>query len=131
MALFDEVKKEQLLAEVEELARTIPSLEVLQSEIEENLAWLGRLSAFVNVWSLVESARLGRTLRYLHSWVPTPSARRHARMGYGVAMQTRSYRNLSADERETLSVGLAHGHSLRAMTRVLGRVPSTVSREVA
>jgi len=52
-------------------------------------------------------------------------------MGYGVAMQTRSYRHLSADERETLSLGLAHGHSLRAMARVLGRAPSTVSREVA
>lgn len=41
-------------------------------------------------------------------------------------MQTRSYRHLSADERETLSLGLAHGHSLRAMARILGRAPSTV-----
>ena len=46
-------------------------------------------------------------------------------------MHTRSYRHLSADERETLSLGLAHGHSVRTMARVLGRAPSTVSREVA
>ena len=38
---------------------------------------------------------------------------------------------MSAEERETLSVGLAHGQSLRTMARVLGRAPSTVSREYA
>ena len=38
---------------------------------------------------------------------------------------------MSAEERETLSLGLAHGHSLRAMATVLGRAPSTVSRESA
>lgn len=52
-------------------------------------------------------------------------------MGYGVAMQTRSYRHMSAEERETLSLGLAHGDSLRAMAAVLRRAPSTVSRELA
>ena len=52
-------------------------------------------------------------------------------MGYGVAMRTRSYRQLSADERETVSLGLAHGHSVRSMAAVLGRAPSTVSRELA
>jgi IS30 family transposase len=52
-------------------------------------------------------------------------------MGYGVAMRPKSYRHLSADERETLSLGLASGHSLRMMALVLGRAPSTVSREVA
>ena len=46
-------------------------------------------------------------------------------------MHTRSYRHLSADERETLSLGLAYGHSVRTMAKVLGRAPSTVSREVA
>jgi hypothetical protein len=50
-------------------------------------------------------------------------------MGYGVAMPTRSYRHMSAEERETLSLGLAHGHSLRTMASVLGRAPSTVNRE--
>ena len=38
---------------------------------------------------------------------------------------------MSAEDRETLSLGLAHGHSLRTMARVLGRAPSTVSREHA
>jgi IS30 family transposase len=38
---------------------------------------------------------------------------------------------LSAEDRETLSLGLAHGHSLRRMASVLGRSPSTISRELA
>jgi len=46
-------------------------------------------------------------------------------------MRTRSYRHMSAEERDTLSLGLARGHSLRMMATVLGRAPSTVSREVA
>jgi transposase, IS30 family len=46
-------------------------------------------------------------------------------------MRTRSYRHMSAEDRETLSLGLAHGQSLRTMASVLGRAPSTVSRELA
>ena len=41
----------------------------------------------------------------------------------------RSYRHLSAEDRETVS--LAQGHSLRTMASVLGLAPSTVSRELA
>ena len=52
-------------------------------------------------------------------------------MGYGVAMLKQCYTHLSAEERETLSLGLTHGHSFRTMARVLGRAPSTVSRESA
>ena len=47
-------------------------------------------------------------------------------------MRTRFYpidRQMSAEERETLSGGLARGHSLRMMATVLGRAPSTLSRE--
>jgi transposase, IS30 family len=36
---------------------------------------------------------------------------------------------MSPEARETLSLGLAHGHSLRTVASVLGRAPSTVSRE--
>lgn len=50
-------------------------------------------------------------------------------MGYGVAMSTRYYTHISDAERETLSLGLAQGRSLRMMARVLGRAPSTMSRD--
>ncbi|MEO8340877.1 MAG: helix-turn-helix domain-containing protein [Nitrospirota bacterium] len=46
-------------------------------------------------------------------------------------MRTRSYRHMSDEEREPLSLGLAHGYSLRAMASVLGRAPSPLSREYA
>ena len=45
-------------------------------------------------------------------------------MGYGVAMPKKSYRHMSAEERETVSLGLAQGHSLRTMAAVLGRAPA-------
>ncbi len=44
-------------------------------------------------------------------------------------MHTKSSRHLHAEERETVSLGLARGHSLRMLARLLGRSPSTVSRE--
>ena len=46
-------------------------------------------------------------------------------------MPQQCYTHMSIEERETLSLGLAQGFSLRAMARVLGRPPSTVSRESA
>ena len=45
--------------------------------------------------------------------------------------QKDGYTHWSAEDRETLSLGLTHGHSLRTMVRVWGRAPSTVSRESA
>ena len=44
-------------------------------------------------------------------------------------MNTKPYTHLSFEERETLSLGLTQGHSLRTMATVLGRTPSTLSRE--
>ena len=46
-------------------------------------------------------------------------------------MPNQCYTHMSIEERETLSLGLAQGYSLRTMARVLGRAPSTVSRESA
>ena len=46
-------------------------------------------------------------------------------------MPQQCYTHVSDTDRETLSLGLAQGQSLRTLGRVLGRAPSTVSREVA
>ena len=46
-------------------------------------------------------------------------------------MAKQSYTHLSFEERETLSLGLSQGQSLRTMAAVLGRSPSSVSREHA
>ncbi len=46
-------------------------------------------------------------------------------------MPTKGYTHLSAEDRETMSLGLAQGHSLRRRARVLGRSPRTIRRESA
>jgi IS30 family transposase len=46
-------------------------------------------------------------------------------------MKKKSYTHMSVEERETLSLGLAQGYSLRTLATVLGRAPSTISREAA
>lgn len=46
-------------------------------------------------------------------------------------MTTTGSTHLSPEERATLSLGLAQGQSLRMIARVLGRAPSTLSRECA
>lgn len=51
-------------------------------------------------------------------------------MRYGVAMPKTGYTHLSAEEREPMSLGLAHGHSLRTMAPVVGQIPGIVSREL-
>lgn len=43
-------------------------------------------------------------------------------------MNTKTYTHLSFEERETLSLGLAHGQSLHQMATALGRSTSTLSR---
>jgi len=50
--------------------------------------------------------------------------------GLGNRRIGRSSRQLSLDEREAIGIGLAKGQSLRVIARLLGRAPSTVSREV-
>ena len=45
-------------------------------------------------------------------------------------MLKQCYTHLSDTDREPLSLGLTHGQSLRTMAEVLGRAPSTVSREL-
>ena len=45
------ISPEQLLAEVEDVIRTMPPRETIRHETADNLAWLGRASAVVGMWS--------------------------------------------------------------------------------
>jgi len=42
---------EQILAEVEDILRTMPARETIRHETEENLAWMGRVSALIDNWN--------------------------------------------------------------------------------
>lgn len=57
---------EQLLAEVEYLLRSMPPRETLRHETEENLTWLGRLSAVIEKWDLPKSISLHVAISHLH-----------------------------------------------------------------
>lgn len=48
MALSDE----QLLAEVEDILRSMPPRETLRHPLDENFAWLGRASALIEAWDM-------------------------------------------------------------------------------
>lgn len=43
---------EQLLAEVEDILRTMPPRETLRHAKDENFAWLGRVTALIEAWSM-------------------------------------------------------------------------------
>src|SRR3989442_15792433 len=44
--------KEQLLSETEDLLRTMPPRATMRHETQENLAWLGRVSAVIEEWDM-------------------------------------------------------------------------------
>ncbi|MCJ7780685.1 MAG: IS30 family transposase [Acidimicrobiia bacterium] len=68
--------------------------------------------------------RLGRSGASIRAFV-------EASGGVRPAVRRRSIRQLSLDEREEISRGVAAGESFRVLARRLGRAPSTLSREVA
>ena len=58
--------KGQLLAEVEDLLRTMPPKSAIRHDTQENFAGLGRLSAAIKAWSFAESLPLGLAVKQLH-----------------------------------------------------------------
>jgi hypothetical protein len=63
--MSNKMNDEQLLAEIEDLSRTMPAIEKLDHETGENFAWLGRLAAFVEAWSLPKTMLLSGAMRDL------------------------------------------------------------------
>lgn len=57
---------EELLGEVEDILRTMPPRETLRHPTDDNFAWLGRVSAFVEAWNLPKSIPLGTAMNQFH-----------------------------------------------------------------
>ncbi len=53
------MKEEELLGEVEDILRAMPSRSTLGDHNDENVAWLGRVSNFIEVWDPPKSISLG------------------------------------------------------------------------
>ena len=60
------MNEEELLGEVEDILRTMPPRETLRHPTEENFAWLGRVSAFIEAWSLPKQIPLGAAMDQFH-----------------------------------------------------------------
>jgi hypothetical protein len=60
--------REQLLAEIEDLIRTAPSLETILERTEDSLAWLGRVSAAIESWNSGKMGFVTLYLGHLHSF---------------------------------------------------------------
>ncbi|MBI2562241.1 MAG: hypothetical protein HYW08_07600 [candidate division NC10 bacterium] len=58
--------KEQLLAEVEDLLRTMPPRETICHPTDENLRWQGRVAAVIDEWDRSKAISLGGCLDKLH-----------------------------------------------------------------
>ncbi len=58
------INKEQLLAEVEDVLRTAPTLQAFAQDSggEEHLAWLGRAAAAIELWDLSKTPRVSMAL---------------------------------------------------------------------
>src|SRR5260370_25432043 len=61
--------KEQLLGEVEDLLRTMPSRVTMRQETGENVRWMGRLSAVISGWSTPHAIMLRGYLIQFNSHV--------------------------------------------------------------
>src|SRR6266487_6903078 len=48
---FMDISEQQLLAEVEDILRTMPARETLGNDNDEVMAWIGRASALIHAWS--------------------------------------------------------------------------------
>lgn len=61
------MNQEELLGEVEDILRTMPPRETLRHPTDENFAWLGRVSAVIEVWNLAKSIPLGMAMHQFQS----------------------------------------------------------------
>ena len=61
------ISPEQLLAEIEDVIRTMPSRATIRHETPENLSWLGRASAVMHLWDRVRAVTFDRHVTNLHA----------------------------------------------------------------
>jgi len=58
--------KEELLAEVEDLLRTMPDRATIYYELDENFSWLGRVTAVLSAWEVITGGMVKVSIDQLH-----------------------------------------------------------------
>jgi hypothetical protein len=66
--------QEQLLAEVEDLLRTMPAKEKLNHPLDENVSWFGRAAAIIEQWKMPKIALFNLSLARFYSPFPVESS---------------------------------------------------------
>jgi hypothetical protein len=61
------MNQEELLGEVEDILNTMPTREILRHSSDENFAWLGRVSAFIEAWDPSKCIPLGVAMGLFYS----------------------------------------------------------------
>ena len=70
--MADTVTDEQLLAELEDLLRTMPKEATIRHDIDENFGWLGRAAAIIERWSPSKGALFNESLAKFHEIMARP-----------------------------------------------------------
>src|SRR5882724_7854626 len=98
--------KEQLLAEVEDLLRTIPPRATIHQETELNFSWLGRVAAVIGLWDLGKGVLMGSYLREFHSRLTVTSDNGFLNM---MTMLHQARHDLRMQTVGPMSVAVGHG----------------------
>jgi hypothetical protein len=69
----DNLTQDQLLGELEDLLRTMPSQATIRHDTEENLSWLGRAAAIIEQWSEPKGELFHQYLTNFHDQMARPS----------------------------------------------------------
>lgn len=64
---MNSISPEQLLAEIEDVIRTMPPRATIRHETSENLSWLGRASAVMHLWDRVRAVMFDSHVTNLHA----------------------------------------------------------------
>ena len=98
--------KEQLLAEIEDLLRTMPPRATIRHETPENLAWLGRVSAVVEEWDAPKSILLRGYLDQFHGTFASDAAEGFRKM---MTLLHQARHNLRMQTVGPVNVAIPHG----------------------
>jgi hypothetical protein len=69
----DTITQEQLLAELEDLLRTMPNVATIRHDTDENFSWLGRAAAIIEQWREPKGVVFHEYLTKFHDIMARPS----------------------------------------------------------
>jgi hypothetical protein len=67
------IKDADLLAEIEDVLRSMPPRATLRHQTDENLGWLGRATAVISLWNLIQGGAARAHVAQFHDVMAIPS----------------------------------------------------------